>query len=113
MTTETTPAPTPTIRLHKASILLQLLVVHPKLAAAPIDWEIDDRDSGLWGRVKYGIPETREAAQTLAEALGADMSVDDVKGRPMYCVYGTWQGTDVNLQTFGPAADETAAAVTA
>jgi hypothetical protein len=108
VTTESTPTPNPMIRLHKASLVLQLLAAHPELAAAPIDWEIDDRTSGLWPRVKYEAPETRQAAEALADALGADMSVNDVNGRPMYCVYGTWQGTEVNLQAFGPKATENA-----
>ncbi|MEV0691819.1 hypothetical protein [Streptomyces sp. NPDC050388] len=113
MTEQATSTPPSLIRLHHASVVLQLLATHPELAAAPIDWEINDRDSGLWARVKYGIPESESAARKLAAALNAKVIVDDVSGRPLYSVYGTWHGTEVNLQAFGPAASDTAEAVTA
>lgn len=111
MTEQTTPTHPSMVRLHKASIVLQLLAAHPELAAAPIDWEIDGRDD-LWLRAPYGSPDAGPAAELLAATLGVQPNVTDVKGGPMYEVYGHWAGCKVNLQAWGPkhaAADEVAA----
>lgn len=107
MTEQITPTP-PLVRLHKASIVLQLLAAHPDLAAAPIDWEIDGRDA-LWLRAPHGSPDAGPAAELVAKALRVEPRVTDVNGGPMYEVYGYWNGLEVNLQAFGPkqaAADE-------
>jgi hypothetical protein len=116
VTEQTTPpvAPQNLGRLTRAAAVLQLLAAHPEVAAAPIDWEIDDRDD-LWPRIRYGSPEAETAAQTLAAVLGVDVSTCPVKGRTMYTVYGKWLGIEVSLQAFGPelADAEQADAVTA
>lgn len=109
-TTQITP-PMDLSRLHRTALVMSLLAAHPAVAAAPIDWEITDRDE-LWAKVKYGIPEAGAAVQTLAAALGTDVIVHPVKGRNMYAAYGEWAGVQVSLQAFGPElaeADEVAA----
>ncbi|MGW1796906.1 hypothetical protein ACWCQN_13065 [Streptomyces sp. NPDC001984] len=91
----------PLVRLHKASLVLQLLAAHPELASAPINWEINDRDD-LWANVSYGHEGSEAAAQLLAGVLGVKVISDPVKGRFLYAVYGTFAGTEVSLQAFGP-----------
>ena len=109
MTTETTSIPPTLVRLTKAAAVLQLLARHLDVAAAPIDWKIDDRD-GLWPRVRHGSEDAESAAETLASALGAKVNVADVGGMPLYTVYGDWAGISVSLQAFGPErADEVSA----
>lgn len=104
MNEQTTQTPSPLVRLHKASVVLQMLEAHPDVAAAPINWEINDSDSDLWGNVKYGSPEAEAAARTLAAALGVEVLAKPVKsGRMMFEVYGRWAGVPVSLQTYGPA----------
>lgn len=97
------PAVAP-VRLHKAALVLQLLTEHPELAAAPIDWEINDRGEDLWAQVRHGIPEAEESARVLAAALGVEVRVDPVKGRSLYSVYGRWAGVPVSMHAFGPEA---------
>ena len=111
MTEQTTGGliPPKLLRLTKAAAVLQLMAAHLEVAAAPIDWEIDDRD-GLWPRVRHGSEDAESAAETLASALGAKVNVADVEGMPLYTVYGHWAGIKVSLQAFGP---ERAAEVTA
>lgn len=99
--TQTVP---PLVRLNKAAVVLELLTAHPEVAAAPINWEINDRDDDLWGNVAYGSAEAEASARTLAAALGVEVLADPVKsGRVMYQVYGHWAGVPVSLQTYGPA----------
>lgn len=100
-TTEPTPAP---VRLHKAALVLQLLTEHPEVAAAPIDWEINDRDADLWAKTEYGSPKSEVSAQALAAALGVEVEVIPVNGRHLYSVRGHWAGVRVSLHAFGPEA---------
>lgn len=108
MTEQPTQPTPPMVRLHKAAIIMQLLAANPDVAAAPINWEIDDRESGLWPRIAYGIPETETAAKTLAAALHAEIETSPVRGRTMYMVDGHYAGTRVTLHAFGPEHAEAA-----
>lgn len=99
----TQPVP-PLVRLHKASVVLQMLAAHPEVAAAPINWEINDRPDDLWGNVAYGSAEAEASARTLAAALGVEVLANPVQsGRVMFEVYGHWAGVPVSLQVYGPA----------
>jgi len=91
-------------RLHKAALVLQLLTEHPEVAAAPIDWEINDRDANVWARAAYGLPESEAAARVLAAALGVEVCVRAVKDGCLYEVDGRWAGVRVSFHAFGPAA---------
>lgn len=102
MTEQTTSPVVAPVRLHKAALVLQLLTAHPEVAAAPIDWEINDRDADLWAKTAYGLPESEASARALAAALGVEVSVTPVNGRHLYEVYGRWAGIRVSLQAFGP-----------
>jgi hypothetical protein len=109
VTEQTTSTPLNLFRLTKAAAVLQLMAAHLEVAAAPIDWKIDDRD-GLWPEVRHGSEDAESAAGTLAAALGAKVNVADVGGMPLYTVYGDWAGIRVSLQAFGPErADEVSA----
>jgi hypothetical protein len=88
-------------RLHKVSLIRQLMAAHPEVAAGPLNWEIDGQPD-LWAQAPYGTAEAETAARTLAAALGAGVEVHVVKGRHMYSVYGKWLGTSVSLHSFGP-----------
>jgi hypothetical protein len=101
VTEQTTSTPPNLFRLTKAAAVLQLMAAHLEVAAAPIDWKIDDRD-GLWPEVRHGSEDAESAAETLAAALGAKVNVADVGGMPLYTVYGDWAGIRVSLQAFGP-----------
>lgn len=95
------PAVAP-VRLHKAALVLQLLMEHPEVAAAPIDWTINDRDADVWATTAYGIPESEAAAQVLAAALGVEVCVRAVRDGCLYEVDGRWAGVRVSFHAFGP-----------
>lgn len=90
------------VRLHKAALVLQLLTEHPEVAAAPIDWQINDADADLWAKIAHGHPDSGAAARILAAALGVTVTVTPANGRCLYEVYGRWAGVRVSLQAFGP-----------
>jgi hypothetical protein len=90
------------VRLHKAALVLQLLTEHPEVAAAPIDWTINDHDACLWATTAYGNPESEAAAQVLAAALGVAVCVREVRDGCLYEVDGRWAGVRVAFHAFGP-----------
>jgi hypothetical protein len=90
------------VRLHKAALVLQLLTEHPEVAAAPIDWTINDLDAHLWATTAYGNPESEAAARLLAAALGVGVAVREVRDGCLYEVDGIWAGVRVSFHAFGP-----------
>lgn len=112
MTEQISPTVVAPVRLHKAALVLQLLTEHPEVAAAPIDWTINDRDADVWATTAYGIPESGAAARVLAAALGVEVVVREVRDGCLYEVDGHWAGVRVAFHAFGPevaAAEQVAA----
>ena len=97
----TSPVVAP-VRLHKAALVLQLLTEHPEVAAAPIDWTINDQDSTVWATAAYGLPESEAAARVLAAALGVEVGVREVRDGCLFEVDGHWAGVRVAFHAFGP-----------
>lgn len=104
MTEQTTSPVVAPVRLHKAALILQLLTEHPEVAAAPIDWTINDRDAHVWATAAYGLPESEAAARVLAAALGVEVGVRPVRDGCLYEVDGRWAGARVSFHAFGPEA---------
>ena len=102
MTEQISPMVEAPVRLHKAALVLQLLTEHPEVAAAPIDWTINDHDAYLWATTAYGNPESEAAAQVLAAALGVAVCVREVRDGCLYEVDGRWAGVRVAFHAFGP-----------
>lgn len=102
MTEQSTSPVVAPVRLHKAALVLQLLTEHPEVAAAPIDWTINDRDADVWATTAYGIPESEAAARVLAAALGVEVVVRAVRDGCLYEVDGHWAGVRVAFHAFGP-----------
>ncbi|MGJ5831354.1 hypothetical protein [Streptomyces ossamyceticus] len=102
MTEQISPMVEAPVRLHKAALVLQLLTEHPEVAAAPIDWTINDHDAYLWATTAYGNPESEAAAQVLAAALGVAVCVREVRDGCLYGVDGRWAGVRVSFHAFGP-----------
>lgn len=104
MTEQSTSPVAAPVRLHKAALVLQLLTEHPEVAAAPIDWTINDRDANVWATTAYGTPESEAAARLLAAALGVEVAVREVRDGCLFEVDGHWAGVRVSFHAFGPEA---------
>lgn len=102
MTEQSTSPVVAPVRLNKAAVVLQLLTEHLEVAAAPIDWTINDRDANVWATTAYGIPESEAAARVLAAALGVEVGVRAVRDGCLFEVDGRWAGVRVSFHAFGP-----------